>query len=75
MGSVLRMIARVGVRNRAKRTAGDMNSKQYAATKPNWTKVSVTGYRNWVRMALPVLDDSAEDMYHRPQSNTKVTVD
>ena len=64
------MIARVGVRDRAKRTAGDMNSKQYAATKPNWTKVKVTGYRNWLRMTLPVLEESAEDEYQQMQSST-----
>lgn len=44
---------------------------QYPATNANWAKVSVTGYRNRVRIVLPVLDENAEDMYHRMQSRMK----
>ena len=43
IGSVSLMIARVGRRSFENCTAGLMNARQNAATKPNCTKVSVTG--------------------------------
>lgn len=48
---------------------------QYAATNANWTKVRVTGYRNRVRMDLPVLEEKAEERYHRQQRKTKPAVE
>lgn len=43
MGNVLWMIALLGYRSLEKRTRGLMKRRQYPATKPNWTKVRVTG--------------------------------
>jgi len=43
--------------------------------KPNWTNVNVTGYRNWLRRAFPVLDDMADDMYHKQHKKTNCSVD
>ena len=74
MGRVSRSMALLGGLNLLKRTTGLMKSMQKSATKPNWTKVKVTGYLNRVMMALPVLDDSADDMYHSEQSSTKQNI-
>lgn len=71
MGNVFMMIALVGRRSLENRISGLMKSKQYPATKPNCTKVKVTGYRNCVRMALPVLEDRADVVYHNPQRRIK----
>lgn len=68
------MIALVGLRSFENCIKGLMNSKQYPATKPNCTKVRVTGYRNCVRMALPVFEDRAEEVYHSPQRRINRTV-
>ena len=35
--------------------------------------VRVMGYRNWVRIAFPVLEDRAEVAYQRLQRRTKMT--
>ena len=71
IGNVSFKIALVGLLSLVSLTAGLANSKQNAATKPNWTIVNVMGYLNWVRMAFPVFDDIAEDMYHSEQSMQK----
>lgn len=75
IGSVLLNTARVGVLKRAKRTAGLMNSRQYPATKPNCTNVSVIGKRNCVRIALPVFDESADVVYQSAQRSAKRSVE
>jgi hypothetical protein len=72
---VLLTIATVGLRSLLKRITGDMKSKQNIATKPNWTKVRVMGYRNWVMIILPVLDDNADVVYQRTQRKMNRTVD
>jgi len=46
IGKVSLMIALVGIRNLLKRTTGLIKTRQNTATKPNCTKVRVTGYRN-----------------------------
>ena len=43
IGNVFWKTALFGMRNLEKRTTGLMKSKQYSATKPNWTKVRVMG--------------------------------
>ena len=43
MGNVSRRMAFVGGRSRLNRTTGLINTRQNAATKPNWTKVRVMG--------------------------------
>lgn len=75
IGAVFWTMARVGGLSLLIRMIGLMNSKQYPATKPNCTNVKVTGYRNWVRIALPVLDDIADDMYHSEHKRTNRTVE
>lgn len=37
--------------------------------------MSVTGYRNRVRMDLPVLDEKADERYHRQHRKMKPAVD
>lgn len=53
---------------------GRVKTRQNAETKPNWTKVSVTGYRNWFMICFPVFDDSADVVYQSPHSRTKRTM-
>jgi hypothetical protein len=48
---------------------------QYPATKKNWTMVRVTGYGKRLRITFPVLEETAEEVYHRPQRTTKRIVD
>jgi hypothetical protein len=67
MGSVVRRIARLGVRRWDMRTTGDMQSRLSAETNANWTMVSVTGYRKRLRMTLPVFDESADVVYQSAQ--------
>ena len=50
---------------------GCSHSKHKAATKKNCTMVRVTGNLNWLRMTLPVLEDTADVVYHRVQRDTK----
>ena len=66
-GSVFFRIARVGFRNREKRMIGLMKRRPYPATKPNCTKVKVTGYLYLIRIDFPVLEERAEEVYHRAQ--------
>jgi hypothetical protein len=54
---------------------GDMKRREYNATNANCTMVRVTGYRNCTRIALPVLEDKAEEEYHTLQRRTKSVVD
>jgi len=44
---------------------------QYSATKKNCTIVRVTGNLKRLRMTFPVLEDIADEAYHRAQSDTK----
>ena len=74
MGTVSLSIARVGRRSLEKRTRGDMNSRQYPATKPNWMNVRVTGYLNWFMIDFPVLDESAEEVYQIAHRRMKRSV-
>lgn len=75
MGRVSLRMALLGARKCENRTSGLMNSKQYPATNPNWTNVRVMGYLNWMRIALPVLEERADDVYQRAQRRTKRTED
>lgn len=43
IGNVFCMITLVGILRLVKRMMGDMKSRQYVATKPNWMKVRVIG--------------------------------
>lgn len=75
IGSVLRIMARVGVRRELMPKRGCIKSKQYPDTNANCTNVRVTGYRNCIIIDFPVLDESAEVRYHSPHSAIKRIVD
>lgn len=72
IGSVPLRIARVGERRRpVQPSSGRLQSRQRPATKKNCTMVRVTGNLKWLRMTLPVFEESAEDVYHKEHSATK----
>ena len=75
MGSVLSNIARVGFLSRENWMSGLVKSRQYPATNANWMKVNVTGYLNWFRMTFPVLDDRADDEYHKAHNTQNLSID
>jgi hypothetical protein len=47
----------------------------HPATKPNCTKVKVTGYLYLLRIDFPVFEERAEEVYQSAQYETKRTVD
>lgn len=59
-------MARVGDRKRpVQPSSGRLQTTQSAATKKNCTMVRVTGNLKLLRMTLPVLEETAEEAYHR----------
>lgn len=75
MGSVVESMVLVGLRSLVVPYQGLARMRQYTAMNANWTMVRVTGNLNRLRMALPVLEESAEVVYQSEQSKTKRTVD